>query len=299
MPSPKAKPRKGRGSPLPFVFRHAERNCTIIDIAANPAMKFGIGWFADIHLDNPKCKRNLLKTHLDHCVENDYGIVFPGDFFCAMQGRGDPRGSKDDIRPEHMRGNYLDKLWKTAADFLEPYAEYIIVLGRGNHETSVLKHHEVDLTELLVEELNRRCGTNILAGGYTGWLRVQFKRGTLRCSRTFFYHHGYGGGGPVTQDMIQGQRLRSWVDGADVILTGHTHDSWASSSRKIALNNSGVPVLQRVVNIKLPTYKEEFADGFAGFHIEKGRPPKPLGCYITKYNWRGDKPILSWECIEE
>jgi hypothetical protein len=27
----------------------------------------------------------------------------------------------------------------------------------------------------------------------------------------------------------------------------------------------------------LPTYKEEYGDGSGGYHIEKGRPPKPLG----------------------
>jgi hypothetical protein len=30
------------------------------------------------------------------------------------------------------------------------------------------------------------------------------------------------------------------------------------------------------------TYKEEYQDGFSGWHVERGAPPKPLGGRILK-----------------
>ncbi len=30
--------------------------------------------------------------------------------------------------------------------------------------------------------------------------------------------------------------------------------------------------------MSVPTYKNDYGDGSNGFHIEKGRPPKPMGC---------------------
>ena len=63
---------------------------------------------SDLHWDNPKCDRNLLKKHLDYCLENDIKVMLNGDTFCLMQGKFDPRRSKKDIRPEHNKVNYLD-----------------------------------------------------------------------------------------------------------------------------------------------------------------------------------------------
>ena len=57
-------------------------------------------------------------------------------------GRYDGRRSRDDIREEHNVPNYLDALVQTAAEWFEPYASIIKVIGYGNHETSILKNCE-------------------------------------------------------------------------------------------------------------------------------------------------------------
>lgn len=61
-----------------------------------------------VHWDNPKCDRETLKKHLEYCKKNSIPIMFNGDLFCLMQGRGDRRGNKSDIRPEHNNARYLD-----------------------------------------------------------------------------------------------------------------------------------------------------------------------------------------------
>ena len=54
---------------------------------------------SDLHWDNPKCDREKLKAHLDYCKANKIPILINGDLFCLMQGKGDRRGNKSDIRP--------------------------------------------------------------------------------------------------------------------------------------------------------------------------------------------------------
>ncbi|NBW21525.1 MAG: hypothetical protein EBR82_77560 [Caulobacteraceae bacterium] len=60
---------------------------------------------SDLHWDNPHCDRELLKKHLDAAVKRDAGVFIFGDLFCAMQGKYDPRGNKEGIRPEHSLSN--------------------------------------------------------------------------------------------------------------------------------------------------------------------------------------------------
>ena len=105
---------------------------------------------SDIHLDNPKCNRGLLKQHLEECKAINGKALFFGDVMCLMQGKKDRRGSKGDIRPEHLGGNYFDLVFRESADFLKPYGEMILMMGDGNHETAVLNNQEIDPLENVV-----------------------------------------------------------------------------------------------------------------------------------------------------
>ena len=96
--------------------------------------KSRIAMLSDIHWDNPKCDWDLLKKHLDYCVSENIPVMINGDFFCLMQGRGDKRGNKSDIRPEHNNAKYLDSIVETAVDWWSPYAHILTVIGFGNHE---------------------------------------------------------------------------------------------------------------------------------------------------------------------
>ena len=112
------------------VIKHA-KNIHEIQLNGN---KNKIAMLSDIHWDNPKCDWKLLKKHLDYCVSENIPIMFNGDFFCLMQGKGDRRGNKSDIRPEHNNAKYLDSIVETAVEWFSPYAHLMTVVGYGNHE---------------------------------------------------------------------------------------------------------------------------------------------------------------------
>jgi len=232
---------------------------------------------SDLHWDNPKCDRALLKKHLDEAVKGNNDIIINGDLFCLMQGAYDPRKSKSDIRPEHNVSNYFDAIITTAVDWFAPYAHLIKMIGYGNHETSILKRQETDIIERFVTLLNYKCGTQIQVGGYGGWVRINFDDGSSHKSFKIKYMHGFGGGGAVTRGTIQHNRMSVNVEGADAIWMGHVHEDYEMTYTVEELTNSDTVMLRDILMIRTSAYKEEYGDGSKGWHIERGASPKPIG----------------------
>lgn len=232
---------------------------------------------SDLHWDNPKCDRALLKKHLDEAVKGNNDILINGDLFCLMQGAYDPRKSKSDIRPEHNVSNYFDAIITTAVDWFAPYAHLIKMIGYGNHETSILKRQETDIIERFVTLLNYKCGTEIQVGGYGGWVRINFDDGSSHKSFKIKYMHGFGGGGAVTRGTIQHNRMSVNVEGADAIWMGHVHEDYEMTYTVEELTNSDTVMLRDILMIRTSAYKEEYGDGSKGWHIERGASPKPIG----------------------
>jgi hypothetical protein len=234
---------------------------------------------SDVHWDNPHCDLGLFQKHLDEARAKDAPILDNGDFFCAMQGKFDKRASKNDLRPEHQRADYLDALIDTATDALTPYADLLTVRGQGNHETSIRKKHETDLTVRLVERLRAAGSSTVKLGGYSGYVvfRVSYSD-TRRRPFKLFYHHGYGGGGPVTRGVITTNRQAAFLADADLVWAGHTHDSYHVPVARVRLNQDCTAIEHtQQDHLRTPGYKNEYADGYGGWHIERGGPPKPLG----------------------
>ena len=234
---------------------------------------------SDIHWDNPHCNRELLKKHLDQALEIKADILINGDLMCLMQGAYDPRKSKNDIRPEHNKTNYLDAVVNDAIDWFSPYAHLIKVVGYGNHETNILKRAETDVIDRFVFGLNSKNGTSVQVGGYGGWIVYQFQRG-LNAGMAAYkikYMHGFGGGGPVTRGVIQFNRMSTFVEGADMVWMGHVHEDHELTYTIESLNNHNKVKLKDILMVRTPTYKEEYQGGKGGWHVERGSAPKALG----------------------
>lgn len=257
---------------------------------------------SDAHHDNPHCIQSLERAHLEEAINYGAGIVDAGDLFCAMQGKYDKRSSKSDIRPEHLNGNYLDSLVSTAADFYEPYSRNFISIAHGNHETAIKKRHETDLTERLVSCLNDRTGSSINNGGYSGFIQYVFtsrynkSNGTTRVINLFYYH-GHGGGGPVTKGVIQTNRRATYLPDANIVLTGHVHEQWVLTIPRVRINRYGKVYHEDQVHVCAPTYKEEYEDGYGGWHVETGKPPKPLGAWWLCFFWNSRKKSIDFNLV--
>jgi hypothetical protein len=253
---------------------------------------------SDVHWDNPKCDWDLLTKHWQQAKERNAPILDNGDFFCAMQGKWDKRANKDDLRPEHQTATYLDSLVSTAANALKPYQHLLTLRGFGNHETAIIKRHETNLTERLVERLKVQGASQVATGGYTGFIVIDVDIRGRRFPIKLFYHHGWGGGGPVTKGTIQANRMAAFVD-ADLVWSGHTHDEWKVPYARLRLNNECTRVEHtRQVHFRTPGYKEEFGDGRGGWHVERGGPPKPTGAAWLHIRHTRNAQPPEWEIRE-
>lgn len=234
---------------------------------------------SDAHWDNPHCQRDLLKSHLDAAKQRNAFVLSNGDWFCAMQGKWDKRSSKNDLRPEHQKADYLDALVRTSADYLKPYRKQLALWGDGNHETSIIKRHETSLTDRLVQSIRNQGDTPICKGGYSGWVVFSVRYGSTKLAPIkLHYLHGHGGGGAVTRGVIQSNRHAVYLADADIVWTGHTHDEWKVPISRVRLNQDNNAIVHtRQLHISTPGYKEEWGDGYGGWHVERGAPPKPTG----------------------
>lgn len=263
---------------------------TIIPFKRNRDWEHWTLFISDMHWDNPHCKRDLLKKHLDLAKERGADIVSVGDAFCAMQGKYDKRKSKSAIRPEHQEDNYLDALVHTAVKWFEPYQANMFVWGQGNHETAIKGRHETDLTERFVACSNMR-GAKMFNGQYGGYVLYRFEQTgnqKKKQSRTMVvnYFHGNAGGGGPTAGMGRVYRRAGYTPDADIILTGHTHDSWLRELIQLRIDkNSGVVRHKPQTIVRIGTYKDEIGSGASGWSVETGKDPKPTGGWWCRWHW--------------
>lgn len=242
---------------------------------------------SDLHWDNPKCNRDLLKKHLEYAKKHKIKVLINGDLFCLMQGKGDRRGSKSDIRPEHNNSKYLDSIITTAVEWFKPYADQLCIIGYGNHESSIIKWQETDLLDRFAFMLNTvaQPKESIYATGYGGW----FVTSINKTRHVIKYYHGSGGGGPVTGGAIAQTRMQTMIHGADVIWQGHIHESEERIKCVESINSAGRILHKEILHITTPTYKEEYGDGAKGWHVERRAPVKPLGCRILEIEARQEE----------
>jgi len=253
---------------------------------------------ADRHHDNIYCDRGLEKRHLEEAKERDAYVLDFGDLFCAMQGKYDPRKSMDDIRPEDVGADYLDRIVRHAAEDYAPYAKQFLMIGKGNHESAILKHNSTCLISQLVYQLNHEFGGKIAIGGYGGWIRFMFTvNKTKRKSINLKYHHGAGGGGPVTKGVIQSNRQSVYLPDANIVVNGHTHDSWVLPIARERLSDKGAVKRDLLWFVRTPGYKDEYADGSGGYHVEKWGPPKPLGATWLRFYY-DHEDLIKTDCIQ-
>jgi hypothetical protein len=247
---------------------------------------------SDRHWDNPSSNWEMQIKHMKQAQERNAGIIDCGDLFCAMQGKYDPRSNKSSVREQHQVGDYLDSIITTAADFFEPYADRMIFVAMGNHEESIRNRHETNLIERFCDILKYRTGHKIHNGGYSGFFRIRLRQEGRTISRiiTTHYSHGHGGGGPVTKGVIQTNRKAVYLPDADMVISGHVHERWQLELMRLRVGRSAI-YHDSQLHVLLPTYKEEFKDGFSGWHAQRGAPPKPIGAAWMRLYYDGQRDL--------
>jgi hypothetical protein len=254
---------------------------------------------SDNHHDHPTCNRELEKEHLEEAARRKARVFIFGDLFDAMQGRFDPRRSYQELRPEYRRDDYYDFLVKDFTEWFSPYALNLAMIADGNHELSVLKAANTNLPDRLVSAL-RAAGSPVVHGGYGGWVRFMFHRdGVPQNSARLKFFHGSGGEAPVTRGVIQTNRQAVYLPDADIVVNGHSHNSYYVPISRERLSAKGRQYFDIQHHIRTPGYKQSYGDGAAGWDVTRGGVPKPIGaCWVKIRFCHNGHEVVEAGCIK-
>ena len=228
---------------------------------------------SDWHWDSTHCDREKLAHDLSLAKQHHAAVLSLGDGFDAMGGKFDPRSTKHSIRPELQTDDYFDACVSSCAEWLKPYREQMALITPGNHESAVRKRQETCLTTRLVERL-KILGSPVRQGGYAGWVLFRSANGSRVATHSLYYHHGFGGGSPVTAGVGNYHHYMAQVD-ADVIVAGHIHQRTMIEAARQRITGRGIVRIRPLHLVRSASYKQEsLSDGWA---VEKGMGPRPLG----------------------
>lgn len=221
---------------------------------------FKLALFSDLHLDSPDCNIELLKKHLDACKKEGRYIMMGGDEFDALIHSDKKRYTPSRI--DHNRDDQINEKLERAIALLQPYADNILFIGRGNHEESILKYSGVDMIDLLVKELNHwKNNGEIQKGNYQNFIRLNwvksFKGPNYKTVQHYdiLQHHGAGASGAaVTKGTIDFNRLLHGTD-ADLVWLAHKHSSCILPSDPImTIDQRGNVIMKNRQAILTPSY---------------------------------------------
>ena len=247
------------------------------EFITNGENSFKLFMCSDVHFDNPKCNRELFFKHLDKAVKMGAYIAINGDFFCMMQGKYDRRSNKNAILPQHNKDDYFDQVINEAVDLMSPYANRILIMSQGNHETAVSAKAEMNMLKIFIERLNQKNGSNVQRGEYMGYYTISLgnANGGKKVTK-IAYSHGHWGGA-VSKGTQSVGRYSSMFPQADIVTSGHVHELWVVAEPRYELNTYKQKVeVTNQWHVKTGTYKEEF-EGGKGWAVEKIAKPKALG----------------------
>lgn len=258
----------------------------------------GFTLMSDLHIGAPHVDYDLIVQDLETAKLHNDRILINGDLLDLILTSDKKRFSPEALH-SRLQGapDIVNAAIDWAVEILAPYAELIDMIGIGNHETAITRHHSVDVTRVLIRELARSLPKNskhvIHYGGYGGFVDYRFLAKTKNRGHgqadgngsftghgkrwVIHYYHGSGASAPVTKGMIDLHR-RSWAH-ADLIWLGHKHNRF----------NVAVQVLSCPLQGHQPTIKDvrQVMTG-AYFNTYAGQQQNEIASHGRRSNYAAD-----------
>jgi hypothetical protein len=159
-------------------------------------------------------------------------------------------------------------------------SERILGIIGGNHEATIRKVHQLDLTLDMAREL--KCPYL----GEEAFVQVVFHNGTTKTDkgvfhglvRTFviFVTHGSGGGRKPGGKVNKIADISGFVE-ADILLCGHHHDRVGLRTVQLSLDTKGNFVHKERVNVLTGSYLKTYQVGSPSYGARELYPPTAIG----------------------
>lgn len=253
-----------------------KRTCDEILEVIIPHCNFTIVWISDLHKDSEFSIWAKVKKYLQ---ENpDYYIVIGGDSLDVMQFVKDKRASKTSLKQEHKEDDYANRIIQECRnDLVLPFKDRIISWNRGNHDNSIIRHHNIDLLSLI-------CGVDVHLHEYSGYILLKSvyvspKSGAKRISsQLIHFSHSPFSGGVRSKGSLSIDIAKANYPDADIWITEHLHDGFIHPITHEHISRETSSVYQKtkwyVQNIAA---KQESQGKRNGFHYETNKGNRAAG----------------------
>ncbi len=213
---------------------------------------FHLLFMSDLHIGAAECDKQLIRSELEWAKANDARVLIAGDVFDLILPKDHRRFDPSVLDPVlHGKTSVVNAALSLAVDILGPFASQLHMIGTGNHESMMGKHHSLDPIALLIERLQERARPKhtIHHGAYTGAVVLPYANSGGGDGGAFriWYHHGVGAGAPVTRGMIDFARASAYVENANALWMGHKHHRYAVSTEARVVPQHGSKMIERHV----------------------------------------------------
>lgn len=254
-----------------------------------PEDKFTILWVSDLHKDSEFSEWLKVKKYLD---ENPSSyLIIGGDSLDVMQFVNDKRGSKSSTTPEYQSSDYANKVISlTRKDIIEPYKNRIISWNRGNHDNSIIRHHNIDLLGLI-------CQTDVHIHEFSGYIILSIPNPAKGRHSSYVIHfsHAPFSGGIRSKGSLSIDIAKANYPSADMWITEHIHDGFIHPVRHEFYNRHSKTVIhQNKWYIQNIAAKQEQQGLRNGFHFETMKGNRTSGC--LELHFKKDKSNCNLIC---
>lgn len=231
---------------------------------------------SDLHIGGLHVDYDLIESELKRAKSIGAKILINGDVFDAIMPGDRKRYRANNLHPRMFQAgdDMIGESIRWAIEILQPYKDDIIMIGDGNHDDAVARYHHIEPVKHLVIALNGTGEPTVKYGGYHGFIHVKMpvseSTGRARWANyVIHYHHGAGGGAPVTKGAITFSRAAMWLEGVDAIWRGHTHQRQAGRDSKISFNTKILVPSERVMTKDVLTLRTgSYIDTYKGTSSE-------------------------------
>ena len=254
---------------------------------------------SDQHIDCTSFHKKAFHDNLKRAMKLNAPILGGGDIGAAMQTNSDPRRSYNQMRPELLGDDYVNRMIDLWADEYQDYSDNMTVFFKGNHETAMQRKINVDLMRMFKDEMvKRNPNTPLGLGGYEGHVIFNFNiRKTVRQRVEMRFFHGAGGGGRSTRGVTNAN-FRASYSHSDIFWTGHIHHCQVTPIKRERISKQAPYNTEYYIqsHITTPSYQSPHEIGDTdGFQIEKELAPRPVGCVWLRFHCDGEGVKMTTE----
>jgi DNA repair exonuclease SbcCD nuclease subunit len=254
---------------------------------------------SDLHIGRSNVDYDLIGKELLEAYQASDRILLGGDVFDLVLPSDKKRYRAEALHPRlRGRADVVNEAVEMAFEILEPYADFIDMIGIGNHEEAALHRHHYDAVGELVRRLNEKTYTKLInQAGYTAFVEYEVK-GSGRKYPPFviWYHHGSA----KTSSAVRSIRtLNEKAVGfeADLYWSGHSHARACSHEQRLQVVRGRLQYRQVrhvVTGSYMVTYADQSQENMvkagrkSNYAAEAGYLPHGLGGAQVRLTW--DRP---------